>query len=288
MECLITRLNGVVDNPNLPVFETLQQFTLDAIANGGNKEMTDAQVSALNHYFFKIGAIDNSGIWSKTGIVLLPIIGANKNYHLFNYKVGKYAGNVSSAMVDTNGGLEVSFASPNASNITITSDFSTLDMSSVGVFCSSVKGKTLNVNNAAGALRFIFTFTDTTTARLSFPEISSVHMQIRYQCGVDFYQRVKADYYNNEVKSVLLNVNGVPSADTIDAQFMNGSGEQLEKQSTIISGTYVDTSAKTIQNRNLVVGSGNTFGVVFLFTEALTEAECLTLVSATKELVDAF
>ena len=76
--CLVTRLKAVVNNPDLPVLETMQQFTLDAIAASGNSSMTDAQKWALNHFFYQIGAIDNSGIFNKLYYLYMPII-CNQN-----------------------------------------------------------------------------------------------------------------------------------------------------------------------------------------------------------------
>lgn len=84
--CLVTRLRGVVDNPNLPVIETMQQFTLDAIAASGNTLMTEAQKYALNHFFFQIGAIEETGIFAKTKYLFLPMIcGSVKAKTLVNY-----------------------------------------------------------------------------------------------------------------------------------------------------------------------------------------------------------
>lgn len=73
-QCLHTRLKAEVSNPNLPVLETMQQFTLDAITASGNSSMTDAQKWALNHFFYQIGAIGNSGIYTKLGGLYLPLI----------------------------------------------------------------------------------------------------------------------------------------------------------------------------------------------------------------------
>lgn len=72
--CLVTKLKAEVNNPDLPVFETMQQFTLDAIAASGNATMTDAQKLALNHFFYRIGAIDNNGIYAKLGGLFMPLI----------------------------------------------------------------------------------------------------------------------------------------------------------------------------------------------------------------------
>lgn len=84
--CLRTQLKAVINNPNLPYLETMQQFTLDAIAESGNEGMTDAQKLALNHFFYQIGAIGNSGVYSKLNVISLPFIGGTKEGALTNYK----------------------------------------------------------------------------------------------------------------------------------------------------------------------------------------------------------
>ena len=86
--CLVTRLKTVVNDDSLPVIETMQQFTLDAIAASGNNNMTDAQKWALNHFFYSIGAISNSGIYSKLQVLGLPFIGTSLGTALHNYIVG--------------------------------------------------------------------------------------------------------------------------------------------------------------------------------------------------------
>lgn len=87
-KCLITRLKATVNDDSLPIIETMQQFTLDAIAASGNNNMTDAQKWALNHFFYSIGAISNSGIYSKLQVLGLPFIGTSMDTALHNYIVG--------------------------------------------------------------------------------------------------------------------------------------------------------------------------------------------------------
>lgn len=85
--CLHTQLKAVVPNPNLPVLETMQQFTLDAITASGNASMTSEQQWALNHFFYQIGAIDNTGIYAKLGGLYLPLIcGGSLTHALVDYK----------------------------------------------------------------------------------------------------------------------------------------------------------------------------------------------------------
>lgn len=72
--CLVTKLKVSVNNPNLPVLEKMQQFTLDAITASGNTSMTDAQKWALNHFFYEIGAIADNTLWNKVKCLLIPMI----------------------------------------------------------------------------------------------------------------------------------------------------------------------------------------------------------------------
>lgn len=84
--CLVTQLKAEINNPNLPFFETMQQFTLDAIAASANSAMTDAQKWALNHFFFQIGAIRNTPTWQKIKGLIIPVICAdNINKVAVNY-----------------------------------------------------------------------------------------------------------------------------------------------------------------------------------------------------------
>ena len=77
--CLVTKLRGTVNNPNLPVLEVMQQFTLDAITASGNSSMTDYQKWALNHFFYQIGAIDNNSLWAKVKYLAIPMICGDVN-----------------------------------------------------------------------------------------------------------------------------------------------------------------------------------------------------------------
>lgn len=113
--CLVTRLKAVVNNDSLPVLETMQQFTLDAIARSGNNTLTDEQKVALNHFFYQIGAVSNNELWQSIDTLLLPIIGATKEGVRQDYKTtGAYLNN-SSYIVDQTGFLEVTFGGSNNS-----------------------------------------------------------------------------------------------------------------------------------------------------------------------------
>lgn len=103
--CLVTKMKSLVNNPDLPVLETMQQFTLDAITASGNSSMTDAQKWALNHFFYEIGAIDGSGIYSKLNVLLLPFIAGNQNGALVDHSKNLAASSINKNVSFSNGGF---------------------------------------------------------------------------------------------------------------------------------------------------------------------------------------
>lgn len=87
MECLVEKLKVEVNNPDLPIFEPMLQFTLDAIQASGNNQMTNAQKSALNHFFYQIEVEKNDGIFSKISSLYMPLIcNQSLSYALYDYK----------------------------------------------------------------------------------------------------------------------------------------------------------------------------------------------------------
>lgn len=112
MNCLVTKLKATVNNPNLPVLETMQQFTLDAIAASGNNNMTDAQKWALNKFFVSIGAPDNSGVFAKTKGLFLPLI-CNDNIvkAMYDYKNSALYSVNEGVSFDSNHGLTANSSS---------------------------------------------------------------------------------------------------------------------------------------------------------------------------------
>lgn len=74
-----------MSDSSLPVLETMQQFTLDAIEASGNTGMSDEQKFALNHFFFSVGAITGDGIWSKLKYVFLPFVGNTLDKSFVDY-----------------------------------------------------------------------------------------------------------------------------------------------------------------------------------------------------------
>jgi hypothetical protein len=83
--CLVKRYKAVTNNPNLPILEVMQQFTLDAIAASGNASLTDDQKWALNHFFYQLGKFDESGLWSKFTFIMLPILASQVDHACIDY-----------------------------------------------------------------------------------------------------------------------------------------------------------------------------------------------------------
>lgn len=107
-KCVLKKLKVTFDNPNLPILETMQQFTLDAITASGNSSMTDAQKWALNHFFYQVGAIDSNTLWGKIDVLLLPMVcGQVLEKALVNYKGNIVEGPLNSQYwsFSENGGL---------------------------------------------------------------------------------------------------------------------------------------------------------------------------------------
>lgn len=130
--CLVTKLKASVNNPELPILEIMQQFTLDAIAVSGNASMTDDQKGALNHFFYQIGAIDNSTLWQKIQGVYLPVICGD---------------NVSTAMTDYVNNTVIA-ASPDSS------------FSNHGLIGDPIEGRNYNGSNLNMSLIGVYTKDD--------------------------------------------------------------------------------------------------------------------------------
>lgn len=108
MKCLVSKLSAEVNNPNLPVLETIQQITLDAIARGGNMQLTDEKKHALNHFFYLMGAVNQSTLWNKVSYLMLPIIGVGKTGVLVEHKRENNSLNVTSSyVIDQSGVLQL-------------------------------------------------------------------------------------------------------------------------------------------------------------------------------------
>lgn len=88
--CLFTKVKGSANNPNLPILETMQQYTIDAIAASGNNSLTDAQKWALNDLFLALGVDGSKQVLSKIRKLYLPMIADDVSKALINYATDSF------------------------------------------------------------------------------------------------------------------------------------------------------------------------------------------------------
>lgn len=70
----------------IPVPRELTAFTKNAIKASGNTSMTEEQKLALDDFFINIGAPNNSGIFSKLEVLILPMICTDVTKAFTNFK----------------------------------------------------------------------------------------------------------------------------------------------------------------------------------------------------------
>lgn len=276
--CLVTRLKAVVNDDTLPVIETMQQFTLDAIAASGNSSMTDAQKYALNHAFYMLGAIGNTELWQKIDYLFLPTIGASLDYFRYDYKNSVNGLNTLGTVkfTDTHGGLEalrgtqwVNFAN---TNTRVNSERGAL-------FTSLLNGYSEPLN-----IETRLTYSDDKDLRF-LASNGSNNCQAGVQSGQNYNLRDDTGTYN----SILVNIKGAPySLSTVDGIMGDVAGNTVKATNEYNSGSYVDTTSKTISYIRLSIDSSKPIGIIALFGAALTDAEISKVFAAAKALNDAF
>ena len=84
--CLFTQLKAATNNPNLPLIEVMLQITLNAIELSGNSTMTDNQKCALNHFYYQLGAAENSSLWQKIQGIIMPFLANDAAHSIADYK----------------------------------------------------------------------------------------------------------------------------------------------------------------------------------------------------------
>ena len=263
-KCLVTKLQAVVNNPNLPFFESMQQITLDAIAASGNDNMTDAQKNALNHFFYKIGAVSNSALWQKIGGIFLPMICAKNNDTVItNYKTGVVKGiiHTEDLYISDNGGL-------------VGSSFDTYN----GIISS---GNTRNMGLVMIG-----------TNSLVVPSDSNTNLVIKFGTPTVYIRLRKITHACIEsqgVRGVIddnASVEGIAAILESDAiHFRYYAGEI--KSETSQGGTYGE--AQDFRNANIGIGGRTDFpnaGSVIAVGMTVAEAEAVLIML--KELKDAF
>jgi hypothetical protein len=88
-QCLVTALLESVNNPDIPIIDTISDFTLAAITASGNNTLSNEQKFAVENFFRTIGATKNTGIWTKLDYVFLPILSTDIEHTLVDYKTNQ-------------------------------------------------------------------------------------------------------------------------------------------------------------------------------------------------------
>lgn len=267
--CLLKQFKAATGNPNLPILEVMQQFTLDAIIKSGNESLTDSQKWALNHFFYQVGAIGNTGIWSKIRTIFIPIIGATKNNIVLDYKNDGVSINSSSqTMVDQGGALEVASGSAIFSttypNLTATLKGS--------AFCAvAAVGSSMDSNTDVGVK---------TGAIRRTASIASSVLCCKYEDGTTTATKRFSE----------------SSATAILGNF----GSDVIKGYAVKDGNIIETTAAAYGNYEGVVSSvtngaytiqckaGVKYGLLTEFSSELTDDEAKAFLNASVELRNAF
>lgn len=272
--CLQKVLKAEVDNPNLPVIETIQQFTLDAIAISGNDSFTDAQTWALNHFFYQIGAIDNNTLWQKIKYLGIPMISGDHLATVYNdYKTKTVvaASGQASAYTFVNHGLQAT-----GYNITdlISGAFNGASNNLTSVFVDMLSGIADWVASNVG-----FYIDNNTSNRIIYstakvPDASKISGYGEYDS-----LRVEYDGYNvYDITAVTRNANNI----TINAA---SSQNAIRLQNMITTSTpsnsYTDGYVRFRADTNKSHG-------LLLVAEAMTSQELDKVINACKSLKAAF
>lgn len=270
--CLLTKLKAAVNNPNLPVLEIMQQFTLDAITKSGNTSLTDVQKWALNHFFYQIGAIGNSALWGKVRTLFLPIIGVGKSTIVLDYKNENVSlDSTSSYLVDQPGALE-----SNVTLGTIASNYPNVtgNMKGSAVFGLAAVGSAMDANTYFGFK------TGDSVERCGFVTSSVLAVALDAGGNVKGVRR----FAKTTMTAMLANF----GSDTMAGYgIKDGSMVQTSSQSY---GTAYDQLNASVSDAAYAVRlkAGVKYGMLIDFNAALTDAEIATVLGAAIELRNAF
>lgn len=276
-KCLITKLDTIINDSSLPILETMQQFTLDAIIKSGNTSMTDEQKYALNHFFYAIGAIDNNTTWSKVRTLFLPVISSNLDTAILDYKNDGVTINKDTRFIEQAGCLEITFGtSYNHTKIDIKKATLPLtkDLKDSAFLVSAIKSYPLTTQN------FILGLYDNSDSILRSIKTSSSVYTIDIESGVVFNKRFET---NTDVLSVLANY-----TETVNGYAISTDGKIINT-TNINYGNYADVTGNiTPSNYRLGIGSMNKFGIIVDFCHALTSDEIALINDAVYKLLSVF
>lgn len=70
---------------HIEVTTKLSPFTLAAIEASGNTSLRSEQKSALNTFFDNLGAFDNTGLWTKIKVLMMPMLSLDLAHSMVDY-----------------------------------------------------------------------------------------------------------------------------------------------------------------------------------------------------------
>lgn len=70
---------------HIEVTQKLSPFTLAAIEASGNTSLRSEQKSALNTFFDNLGAFDNTGLWTKIKVLMMPMLSLDLAHSMVDY-----------------------------------------------------------------------------------------------------------------------------------------------------------------------------------------------------------
>ena len=70
---------------HIEVTKNLAPFTLAAIEASGNTSLRGEQKSALNTFFNNLGAFDNTGLWTKIKVLMMPMLSLDLAHSMVDY-----------------------------------------------------------------------------------------------------------------------------------------------------------------------------------------------------------
>lgn len=278
-------------NPNLPVIEIMQQFTLDAIAASGNASMTDAQKWALNHFFYEIGAISENSLWDKINMLLIPMLATPaagyNTYLVHDYKSDAVGLNVGDGYITgVNGGLEVArqqgdsfsttIGSPLSSRLVLPKSAAVISMYSPGKYAADSK-----------TLKMVYIYNDRTKFYIGRSSSASYFVG-SVESGKTVNMRC---LLGSNIIMSCTNIKGEPwDATTLDFFCYDENGNKINRGSAIYpdSGTYNDHTGDTLSSIGLNINSQQVFGLIMSFTSSLTDEESAKVCAAALELRSAF
>lgn len=266
--CLVTRLKATVNNAELPILETMQQFTLDAIAKGGGMVLSDNQKWGLNHFFYQIGAISNRGLWPKIRSIYIPLIGVGRTGVSKDYKDDSTLS--SSSIVDKNGSLKVSATT----SITVQNKIfdETVNIFNSSVFAASIPNYHIASENSICAF-------GVNSIRRSIGSNNRIESIIT-EGSLSFSVRAATEdtYY-----SVVANFNNVRNSVFAYSE----DNQVIRNQSTVYGspeGITASVAGNDVSSYTLRIDNNTEYGIIIDFKSELTESECMTVLNAVRTL----